>query len=186
MKAIHAILAVFLCQAAVPIGLLFSPWFLAAFLGRSPNIQFTNVLQSLDMTAICWLISVPISIILGFPLVLYSLINNKLSIKRALYINVIVSAFPTVLLCLMINLWEMWFSIAIPVCIFGTVILALYFKKYSFLARTIPMYSMAFLIVLTAFLFIKIDFMNLNEVEMRSYMTLDREMAKQIEADRKK
>jgi ABC-type amino acid transport system permease subunit len=186
MKFLHALLAIFLCQVAVPIGLLFSPWFIGAFMGVKPDFPLNASIQALDMTVMCWLISVPISLLVGLPLVLFSLIKNKLSTQRAFYINIFVSAFAIILLSLIFNWWQMWLGIAIPICFFGTAVLSLFYKNYLFIVRPIPMLSIVFMLGIIAFLFAKINIMNPHEVEMRSYMTLDREMAKRIEAERKK
>lgn len=185
MKYIHAILAIFLCQLAIPIGLLFSPWLFAVFMGGVPDFSLSTSLKSLDMTIMCWLISVPISLLVGFPLVLLSLVKNKFSILRAFYVNFLVSGLAIILLGLIVNWWEMWLGIAVPICIVGTLILAIFFKNYTFLVRPLPMLSMVFLVAFIAVLFTKIDLMSAHGLEVRSYITLDRVMAERIEAERK-
>ena len=115
-----------------------------------------------------------------------SLIKNNLSTQRALYINIFVSAFAVIILSLIFNWWEMWLGIAIPVCFAGTAILSLFYKNYLFIVRPIPLLSTVLMLGFIGYLFASVNIMKPHEIEMRSYMTLDREMAKRIEAEREK
>jgi hypothetical protein len=158
MKFIHAILAVLLSQAAVPIGLPFSPWIIFSLIDSNKNLPLSAAvdIDAVSITFLCWLISIPASMIIGLPLVFLSLVKNKLSLLHAFIINFTISTTAVTLLTLEFEGFKIFAALAIPICICGTVILWLYFKNLTLLSRPVSMLTIFSIILFVPFALSKI------------------------------